>query len=161
MIRITTTIAEFNEQLLAKAQELNVALVGTINRLSEKFILLVHGGSSPASDTHRKKGWLANSVRPLPAVVAGTSVEGGVEAAGGAAWYGRLFEDGTSSPYTISPATAKFLKFELSGELLFRKSVQHPPFDGGKLAFMKPTAAKLRPQAETDVMATVMEILNS
>ena len=160
MLRIETNIQEWNARLRVKAKEVNLALVATINRLSERFIAHVLGGDSPASAGHKKKGFLSNSVRPIPAVVEGNSVTGGVVAGGGAAWYGRLFEDGHPG-YTISAANKKFLKFELGGEILYRKTVQHTGFSQEKLQFMKPVADQMRPEARADILATVTEVLNA
>lgn len=161
MIRIKTNVASFNERLKAKAVEVQEALVGTINRWTARFVTNVSRGNSPASASHRKKGWLGNSVRPIPATEQGGSIVGGVEAGGGDAWYGRLFEDGTFIPYEISAANKKFLRFELGGEVLFRKTVQHPPFNPMKLAFMRPLAQQMKPELEQSVLDTVIEVLNA
>jgi len=59
-------------------------------------------------------GELVASVRLLNAVIDASGVEGGVEAGGGTAFYGKFLEDG-SEPHIIAPVNAKALAFFPSG----------------------------------------------
>jgi hypothetical protein len=91
----------------------------------------------------QRSGKLAGSVRMIPAAQEGSSVVGRVEAAGGPAWYGRLFEEGGTGPFDIVPKNAKALRFESGGEVVFAKIVHHPgvpskPFMGPALEARTP-----------------------
>jgi len=91
---------------------------------------------------HRVTGKLADSVRLVPASQQGTVIEGGVAAAGGAAWYGRLHEYGTSRSYPILPVNKQALAFAIGGKQVIVKSVLHPPIQ--QRAFMAPALEENR-----------------
>jgi len=77
---------------------------------------------------HRRSGTLADSVRVKLAEIQGATVTGSVEGAGGPAFYGKYFEEGGTSYYTIKPVRAKALAFMGGGgETVFAASVNHPP----------------------------------
>ena len=60
---------------------------------------------------HHRTGKLAASVRVIRAVISGSSISGGVQAAGGAAWYGVVQEKGGTREYDIFPVNKKALAF--------------------------------------------------
>jgi len=91
---------------------------------------------------HRVTGKLADSVRLVPASQQGTVIEGGVASAGGAAWYGRLHEYGTSRSYQIVPISKQALAFVSGGTQVIVKSVLHPPIQ--QRAFMAPSLEENR-----------------
>lgn|SRR5437870_1270047 len=76
---------------------------------------------------HHRSGKLASSVRIIPVVQQGTKISGGIQAAGGVAWYGRLHEYGGAAAYTIVPTNKKALRFFVGGHAVFTKRVLHPP----------------------------------
>jgi len=160
MIRITSNMPQFSAQFQARASVLVQRLVTKINDLTvrlQRRILSRPG--SPASASHRRKGWLANSVRPIPATASGSTVTGSVEGAGGAAWYGRLFEDGTSSAYEILASNKKAMAFEMHGEAMVLRKVLHPAFDSDKLAFMSPVLMEMQDEIHSEIKAVTLETL--
>lgn len=62
-----------------------------------------------------RTGKLANSIRFISATESGQTIAGGVEGAGGPAFYGRFHEFGTERSYEIKPVNAKALAFFPSG----------------------------------------------
>jgi len=159
MIRITHNIPAASAKLEAKQMVLQERLVVKINDLDVRLQgMILSRPGSPASGGHRKKGWLANSVQPVPASVSGGEISGGVVGGGGDAWYGRLFEDGTTGSYEIT-AAGKALKFEAFGQTMYLKSVLHPAFDSGRLAFMRPSFEEFRDTIVTEIQETTLEVL--
>jgi hypothetical protein len=160
MIRVLNNAAEYGTTLRGRASAMSAALVDAINDVSKKMqARILSRPGSPASGSHRKKGWLANSVRVLPAQAAGESVSGGVEGAGGDAWYGRLFEEGTFRSYLIMPAGKKALAFEMHGQALVLHAVIHPPFDSGKLAFMHPVYEEMEDEIKLEIQEAAISVL--
>jgi len=159
MITVTDNLPSVSARLQAKTEIMRVRLVAKINSLSTRLQqkMLTRPGS-PMSSEHRKKGWLANSVHPIPAVIEGGTISGGVAGAGGDAWYGRLFEDGTFTPYTIT-ATRKALMFEAHGMTVFVRQVVHPPFNPLKLATMRPSFEEFRSTIMAEIREEVLAAL--
>jgi hypothetical protein len=136
------------------------ALVDAINEVSKKLqARILSRLDSPASASHRKKGWLANSVRVIPATASGSTVIGGVEGAGGDAWYGRLFEDGTSRTYEIATSSKKALMFEMAGQQVFFQRVMHPPFDPTRLAFMHPVFEEMQEEIRAEIQEAAFQAM--
>jgi hypothetical protein len=162
MISITNNIDAFSNTLMERGGLLNERLIATINQLTAKMQVNILQGDSPASNPHRRKGWLANSVRPVPATSTGTEVSGGIEAGGGDAWYAKLFEYGTSRAYNIAAVNKKALMFEYHGEQIMVKHLtqQHPPFDAGKLAFMHPMLVQMEEEIRATIQAATLEALS-
>jgi hypothetical protein len=92
---------------------------------------------------HKRTGILQASMHATPTVIEGTTIRGGIEAAGGPAAYGKAHEFGTGGMgWEIRSVKAKALAFQMSGKKVFAKSVFHPPLP--LRAFMKPTATELQ-----------------
>jgi hypothetical protein len=92
---------------------------------------------------HKRTGILQASVHATPTVIEGTTIRGGIEAAGGPAAYGKAHEFGTGGMgWEIRSVKARALAFQMSGKTVLAKSVFHPPLP--PRAFMKPTAAELQ-----------------
>lgn len=160
MISIFTNAPEYSASLQARATALTSRLVSTINDLSVKLqAAILSRPDSPASASHRRKGWLANSVRVIPAVAEGSGITGGVQGAGGDAWYGRLFEDGTTRAYQVMAKDRKALMFAMHGEQIMLRKVMHPAFDSSKLAFMSPALRDMADEITAEIQATAMETL--
>jgi hypothetical protein len=160
MIAVQHNIDSFTGQMRARAAVLSQRLIASINDLSIKLQqrILTRPGS-PASASHRRKGWLANSVRPIPAEAAGGVVSGGVQGAGGDAWYGRLFEDGITSAYEIMARNKKAMMLALHGDQMILRKVIHPAFDSSKLAFMSPALKDMEAEITAEIQAVTMETL--
>jgi hypothetical protein len=160
MIRVLNNAAEYSTNLRGRASAMSAALVDAINDVSKKMqARILSRPGSPASAEHRKKGWLANSVRLIPAQTAGETVSGGVEGAGGDAWYGRLFEEGTATSYLIMPAAKKALAFEMHGQAMVLHAVVHPPFDAAKLAFMHPVYEEMEDEIKAEIQEAAISVL--
>jgi len=98
-------------------------------------------------------------VRPIPAEAAGGVVSGGVQGAGGDAWYGKLFEEGTTSAYEIMVRNKKAMMFALHGDQMILRKVIHPAFDSSKLAFMSPALKDMEAEITAEIQAVTMETL--
>jgi len=108
---------------------------------------------------HHRSGTLIDSIRVIRAQIQGNTVTGGVEGAGGNAFYGRFFEEGGKGPYTIVPVNAKALAFlGRDGIMVFCKRVQHPPIP--KLPFMQPSLDENRNGITERVRARVVTEYN-
>lgn len=100
---------------------------------------------------------LAGSVRAIPVSVAGDSIVAGVEAGGGAAWYGRILEDG-SGPHDIRPVNKKALRFMVNGKAVFATYVRHP---GTKAYhFMRDSAREFQPTILEELQMTTTKVLS-
>jgi len=161
MVTIKINSDAFRGKLLKYSDALTTRLMATMNELTKRLQarILTRPGT-PVSADHRRKGWLANSVIPVPASASGGTISGSVQAAGGPAWYGKLFEEGSSSPYPIIAANKKALAFELAGQSVIVKSVMHPAFDSSRLAFMKPAFLEAEPEMIQMIRTTVAGVLH-
>lgn len=160
MITVTTNIPTFAEKFTARSEILKAKLMAAVNDLSLKLQLaILNRAGSPASNAHRVKGWLANSIRPVPATASGNEVSGGVLGGGGDAWYGALFEYGRPGAYSIVATNAKALHFMLHGQEVYLHKVMHPGFDSGKLAFMEPVFADFHDEIISELETAATEAL--
>jgi|SRR5580692_3941975 hypothetical protein len=160
MIRVRHNIPEVTTGLRDRAVGMATALVDAINEVSKKLqARILSRLDSPANASHRKKGWLANSVRVIPSTASGSTVIGGVEGAGGDAWYGRLFEDGTSRTYEIAASSKKALMFEMAGQQVFFQRVMHPPFDPTRLAFMHPVFEEMQEEIRAEIQEAAFQAM--
>jgi hypothetical protein len=92
---------------------------------------------------HRRTGVLATSVHATPTTIDGTTIRGGVEAAAGPAWYGRVHEMGLDRAWEVMSVKKKVLAWAgTDGRMTFARRVMHPPLP--PRPFMKPTAAELQ-----------------
>lgn len=106
-----------------------------------------------------RSGTLSDSIRVIPAIIEGDQVKGGVEGAGGPAFYGRYFEEGGKGPYEIRPKTAQALHFFASdGSEVFAKKVMHPAIP--HLPFMQPSLDELRDSMAEAVQASIIRSFN-
>jgi hypothetical protein len=64
-----------------------------------------------------RSGKLAGSINAIPAKAVGSTLEGKVEGAGGAAWYGQVQEKGGTKKYEIAPVNKKALAFFPGGSV--------------------------------------------
>lgn len=98
-----------------------------------------------------RSGKLANSIRVNQAEAEGATITASVQGAGGPAWYGKLHEYGTDSPFTIRAINKKALHFVLGGKDVFVKSVLHPPIK--ERSFMRTSFA----ERQTNIVESVRE----
>jgi hypothetical protein len=160
LITITDNVDAYAVRLKARATTLTQKLVVTINKLTIRMQQrILNRPGSPASASHRRKGWLGNSVRPIPATTDGSMVTGGVQGAGGDAWYGRLFEDGTTRAYEVMARDKKAMMFAMHGEQVLLRKVMHPAFDSSKLAFMSPVLREMEQEITAEIQAATVEAM--
>lgn len=160
MISVTDNSDALSTSLKARATALTSRLVATINDLSVRLQQrILSRPGSPASSSHRRKGWLANSVRVIPAASDGSTISGGVQGAGGDAWYGKLFEDGTTRAYEIVARNKKAMMFAMHGEQLMLRRVMHPAFESSKLAFMSPALRDMEDEIRAEIQAASVEAM--
>jgi hypothetical protein len=93
---------------------------------------------------HKRTGILQASVHATPTVIEGSTIRGGIEAAGGPAAYGKAHEFGTGGMgWEIRSVKAKALAWAgADGKMAFARKVMHPALP--PRPFMKPTAAELQ-----------------
>ena len=91
---------------------------------------------------HHKSGILAGSVTAHEAQVNGNSIIAWVDSSAGAAFYGKVHENGGEKAYVIYPRDKKALRFMMGSKEVFAKYVFHPPLP--KRAFMKPALEDMR-----------------
>jgi hypothetical protein len=107
---------------------------------------------------HHRTGNLAASVHATPTVIEGNTIRGGIEAAGGSAFYGKIHEFGTAGMgWEIRSVKARALAFQTGGTKVFAKSVFHPPLP--PRAFMKPTALELQEMLNESLSRAVADVL--
>ncbi len=106
---------------------------------------------------HHRTGKLINSIRMIPAKVAGPKVAGYVEGGGGPAWYGKIHEYGTDRAYEIVPVNKKALAFMLNGKQVFATKVQHPAFQ--ERSFMRSSLAEMKDQIHADLQDAVNQVV--
>lgn len=110
----------------AKIEQVGDAVKAKLDQLDVGTQAYIQSEELHGQILNQRTGKLAGSVRAIPARQEGTSVVGGVEAAGGPAWYGELFEKGGTGPFDIVSVRAKALRFVAEGEVVFAKRVHHP-----------------------------------
>lgn len=145
--QLTLKAPQILERLTAQLTEEMIFLQGVIQTEKLSGQILQH-----------KSGKLIGSVRAVPAVLSGGFISAEVDAAGGPAWYGSLFEYGTEEGYDIFPHTRTALKFVDHGSTIFAKAVHHPPIL--RKAFMGPTLTEMAPTIAADLQAALNEVLN-
>jgi hypothetical protein len=139
------------EVLIKRSNSLMIRLQAKI--VTEKFA----SGPRPGFPlVGRVTSRLAGSVRAVPASVEGSSIVAGVEAGGGAAFYGKFLEDGTA-PHEIVATNKKALAFMMGGKQVFAKFVQHP----GTRAyhFMRDSLAEFTPEIQAQLQQTINQVL--
>jgi hypothetical protein len=107
---------------------------------------------------HRRTGVLSGSVHATPATIEGTTIRGGIEAAGGPAAYGKIHEFGTPSAWTIINTKARALSFMLDGKRTYAKRVTHPAMLARP--FMKPTALEIQETLNASLARGIGDIKN-
>jgi len=122
---LQTDIGRFEAATQAKAALLEAMLVEKVNALDallQQTIVRKLSGEVLNVIT----GKLVRSVEMIPATISGDVIEGGVQAGGGLAFYGKFQELGTSGPYEIMASKAKALAFMVGGKQVFARHVTHP-----------------------------------
>lgn len=125
-----------------KQEEVLAAILAQMDVENAKLGRYIQTEKLSGQVLHRVTGKLADSVRLVPASQQGPTIEGGVAAAGGPAWYGRLHEYGTSRSYPIVAVNKQALAFVMGGKQVIVKSVMHPPIQ--QRAFMAPSLEENR-----------------
>lgn len=159
-IAIATNSDQVARTLESRASVLMSALTTSVSLVMLKLqahIVSEHLSGRPG--LNQITGTLATSIRAIPAKVENGEVSGGVEGAGGPAFYGRFHEFGTSRPYSIVPKNARALKFHVGGRTVFAKSVNHPPIQ--ERSFMRSSLAEMRDQIVAEIQQSVTEALGA
>lgn len=150
------------------ANRLNATLRGLVPRITEairkrldeidaKLQRKIQTEKLQGQVLHHRTGKLINSIRMIPAKVAGSKVAGYVEGGGGPAWYGKIHEYGTDRAYEIVPVNKKALAFMLNGKQVFAKKVLHPSF--AEKSFMRSSLDEMREQIHTELQEAVNEVM--
>ena len=129
------------------------ALMQRMNFLMLRFQKYVQEQKLSGQVLNARSGNLRDSVRVVPAAISGGVIKAGVQAAGGPAWYGRLHEYGVDHEWLIVAKNRKSLAFEIAGQMLFRKSVVHPPLPAR--SFMGSSATELTPEINASLQSVV------
>lgn len=110
---------------------------------------------------HQRSGKLKRSVEVIPATINPStgSVSGGVQAAGGPAYYGRFHETGTTRAYTIVPVTKQALRFFVDGRAIFARRVEHPPIE--QRSYLLSAQTDMEPEILEGLESTVLSVLSA
>jgi hypothetical protein len=121
------------EALRAKGPAIVRVLMSKLNELMIQLQSYIVSQKLSGQSLQRRTGTLAGSIRYIPAVLEGTKIVGAVEGAGGAAWYGKLYETeeaggtgGVGHAWQISATKGRALSFLMDGKRVFARSVMHP-----------------------------------
>ncbi len=153
------------DQLVIRAIESKAEIVGArvaskMNELDAETVAYIVSAELHGQILKQRTGKLAGSVRAIPPRQEGTSIISQVEAAGGPAWYGALFEKGGTGPFDIVPVAAKALKFIGSdGNVVFAKRVHHPGIPSKP--FMAPALEARTPAILAGIEEAIGEVLSS
>ena len=85
---------------------------------------------------HRRTGILAGSVHTLPVTTTGNTISSGVASSAGAAFYGKIHEQGGSRAYQVMAVRARALQFMRGSRTVYAQNILHPP--ARQRAFMRP-----------------------
>lgn len=113
--------------LEGKANQIIAAIVQRTQAISEALQAKITGEKLSGQLLKQRTGKLIGSVRTLTVTNDGTTIEGGVQAGGGPAYYAKFQNYGTAGPYEIKPIDPKgVLAFMIDGKQAFAKRVMHP-----------------------------------
>lgn len=113
--------------LESKTGAVVAALEARVQAIDEMLQAKITGEKLSGQLLQQRTGKLIGSVRTLPVTNDGATIEGGVQAGGGPAYYARFQNYGTAGPYEILPKDPKgVLAFIIDGKQAFAKRVMHP-----------------------------------
>lgn len=141
----------------AKAPEIGSVVAAKMDELDVETVTYIVTEELHGQILNQRSGKLAGSVRPVPASQEGERIIGGVEAAGGPAWYGVIFEKTGAAPHDIVPVRAKALHFFVEGEEVFAKRVHHPGLS--TKPFMAPALEVRTPNYLEGIEAAIAAVL--
>lgn len=154
MLKITLSGGEkLIEALKTKPVTIVSVLTGKLNALLFQLQSYIVSKKLSGQVLHRRTGVLSGSVRVIPATVAGASIIGGVEAAGGPAFYGAIHELGGTSSYQIVAVKARALAFMVNGKKIFATRVTHPAIKARP--FMSTSLAENAENIKTELQAAL------
>jgi hypothetical protein len=138
MIKITWTVNPTTiENMRRKGPRIVAVLMAKMTVLMYQLSSYIQSTKLSGQVLGVRTGILRSSVHAIPATAQGTRLTAAVEAAGGPAFYGRIFENGGKSTYTILATKKRALSFIMDGKRVFAKSVNHPALKARP--FMKPS----------------------
>ena len=121
---------QFADELIASLRSKGprvVAVIATrIETLMEQLASYIVSTKLSGQVLGRVSGKLAESVHVIPTQFAGTKFIFGVEAAGGDAFYGKIYEEGLPFPWAITAVNARALQFVRDEHMAYAKWVVHP-----------------------------------
>ena len=116
---LTLSFGGTDQETIEKVQQYFPRLViewtKTIDGKSIKMQAKVVSEKLQGQVLQHRSGKLANSIRVIPSQLEGGVISGGVEGAGGPAWYGVVQERGGTRAYDIRPVNKQALAFIPSG----------------------------------------------
>jgi hypothetical protein len=128
-------------RLLVKLQGMSPRLVSVLGVKLQKLMFILQSKivSEKLSGQilHRRSGTLAGSVHTLPVTTTGNTISSGVASSSGAAFYGKIHEQGGSRAYQILAVKARALQFIQGSKTRYAASVMRPPLR--QRAFMRPS----------------------
>lgn len=118
---LTLSFGSTGEDVSQRVQErfprLVVELVKTVDRMNVIMQARIVRDKLQGQVLHHRTGKLANSIRIFKAKYSNDVIEGGVQGAGGPAFYGRYHEFGTTHSYEIKPIHGQALAFIPQGNV--------------------------------------------
>lgn len=141
----------------AKADLAASALTDKLNELDLQVQQYIVGEELHGQVLQQRTGKLAGSIRMIPAARRGTEITGAVEGGGGPAFYARVHEYGGEKQYMIAPVNVLALKFQIGGETIFAKRVNHPPLPARP--FMRPALEHMKAQIVDGLQETLREVM--
>jgi hypothetical protein len=143
--------------LAAKGLRIQEMLAKKINLWMLKLQAKLQANLAGGLGLQSRKGMagLAGSIRIAKEAVPGPDMAGELQAAGGTAWYGRMWEQ--TGHREIVPVNKKALHFLMNGKEVFTKRVSAQ----GPRVWFGPVVREAIPQLKADIQAGVDEINKS
>ena len=147
------------EGLKTKGPQIVSVLTTKLSALMLQLSSYIVGKKLSGQVLHRVTGTLAGSVHATPTERTGEKIIGGVEAAGGPAFYGRSFELGElhSTGTYVVPVKARALSFMLDGKRVFAMRVLRKPLEARP--FMAPSLAENAGSIRSQLNIAMNEVL--
>jgi hypothetical protein len=147
-------------QIKTRSARVQAALEEKINELDERLVERIQTQKLLGQVLKYRTGTLYRSINVIPAASTASGVTGGVEGAGGPAFYGKAHEDGVDHSWTIEAFDKKALRFiGRGGKEYIRRMVTHPPLP--QRSFMQSAAAEMEPEFVSEIEAVCVSVLRA
>ena len=149
------------ERLTVIQSELFSRLERKINLLNTRLQQKIQNEKLSGQVLQQRSGKLKRSIEVIPASIDRVSgvVSGGVQGAGGPAFYGKFHEFGTTRSYEIVPVTKQALSFLIGDKRVFAKRVTHPPIQ--ERSFMRSSQEEMKEEIISGLQQTVQQLLSA